>query len=571
MSRADDHYAKAEREIEQARETGAETLDLVALHGLTHLPPSITSLKRLKILVLAGTQVVDITLLAQLPALFVLDISRTPFTDLSRLAALPALTVLSLLRTPVTDFTPLATLPALVTLNLCETGGTDITPLAAIRSLVTLVLARTGIKDLSALAALPALASLDLSYTKVTDLSPLAASTLIHKLDLEYTPIQRDSFRALSRLQRLVTDPGPSLAHSTYRGLHFKGTEAAKSDPRIAEIAEIEYPSTRARALFEYLGLPVDGPANPAQPDADPPPPDVPAQSLTALRYSVSASGALTYDPTLAPSTLSDQQRQLHGFLFEDCADLAQLFGMGHEAPFAFVAQKLDRYAAGLGPSADAISPAVVWKVGNDLRQILESDGGRQPGDFTNRPFFNTDQRSGLKGLVATHNVFVSLIPDLAKLDEVATDPARRHRAEQDAALIAAALDAMSEQVRLIMADVVSDLRDLSTEADGDTLASLRADRLTQESLENLIKAIVAEAIAQERGSSTLSALSGDTRAALVGAAVGTVWPEVAATYPQLVAALQPHFAALLAAWHGKDYPVSRAVEWVMARIRTGR
>ena len=124
------------------------------------------------------------------------------------------------------------------------------------------------------------------------------------------------------------------------------------------------------------------------------------------------------------------------------------------------------------------------------------------------------------------------------------------------------------------MAEVVSDLHDLWSEAEGDTPAALRADRLTQESLENLIKAIVAEAVAQQRGTSLLSRLSGDARGAvveavLIGGAVAA-WPQVAATYPQLVSALQPHIAALHTAWHGADYPVSKAVEWVIAKVRTG-
>lgn len=126
-----------------------------------------------------------------------------------------------------------------------------------------------------------------------------------------------------------------------------------------------------------------------------------------------------------------------------------------------------------------------------------------------------------------------------------------------------------------MLAEVVDDLRDLHDEAMGDTPAAIRAQRIEEESLENLIKEIVTQAIIEARRTSFLGRVTGDVRGAVVemgvvagGVAVG---PELAATYPELVMALQPHISALLAAWHGKDYPVSDAVNWVMAKVRQAR
>lgn len=289
------------------------------------------------------------------------------------------------------------------------------------------------------------------------------------------------------------------------------------------------------------------------------------------MRYGVAADGVVAYDPALAQADLAARPRQMHAFLMEDSRGLIPLFAGSDFPPHAEMARRLERYVSGLGNGPEGMNAAVVWKVGNDLRLALAADARRRPGDMSNAPNFHADQRMGLESLVGTHNVFVALVPDLAELDAASVDPARRHVAQEDAAILQAALDAFGQQVRLIMAEVVGDLRDLLAEAQGGEAGSMRADRITQESLENLIKVIVAEAIAQQRDS-LVSKVGGDVRSAVVGAAVGSAMtalgPTVAATYPQLVAALQPHIAALMAAWHGAGYPVKEAADWVVARLR---
>jgi hypothetical protein len=300
--------------------------------------------------------------------------------------------------------------------------------------------------------------------------------------------------------------------------------------------------------------------------------PEVPGQADSGLRYGKRADGAVGYDPALARRDLGARQRDLHGFLLEDSAGLSALFAESTDYVHDGLLRKLERYRSGLGNGPDGINPAVVWKVGNDLRLALEADAIRRPHDTTNAPNFNADQYAGLKGLVATHNVFVALMPDLAELDGQKSDPARQHVAERDAALLQAAIDAFSAQVRLIMAEVTDDLRDLFHEAQGNGPGADRADVITQESVENLIKVIVAEAIAQQRGESLLSKVVGDSRAAVVGGAVGSAitqyGPAVATTFGQLVVAIQPQIGALMSAWHGAGYPVKEAADWVVARMR---
>lgn len=609
MTDAEKAYAEAERLIEEARLSGATELDLSSgksrlLHELDRIPDSIGTLTALTSLSLSDTQINDLSHLATLTTLISLELSLTRVSYLAPLAPLNALTSLDLWGTPVADLAPLAALTALTSLNLSVTSVTDLAPLATLTALTSLDLMATEVTDLAPLAGLTTLTSLDLSVTRVTDLAPLAALTALTSLDLsdaivtelaplatltaltsldlsrtwvtDLTPLARltaitqlrltattidtAALRALRYLRRLATHPGPDKD----RGLTFTDTPATREDPRIEEIADIEDPSERARTLFEYLGV--------WEEEA---PPEAPPQTTDGLRYGVGPQGAVTYAPVLALSDLATRQMQMHGFLLDDCRTLMPLFADSDYPPHAAFADRIGRYLDGLGNGPQGMNISVVWKVGNDLRLALEADTRRHPGDLSNRPNFHADQRSGLAAVVATHNVLVAMVPELADLDATATDPARRHVARHDAALITAAIDAFAAQVRLVMAEVTIDLRDLLAEAQGEGAGADRADRITQESLENLIRLVVAEAIAQQRDPSLLAKVGADTRSAMVGGAVGSAMPAVvpviANTFPQLVAALHPELAAVLSAWHGAGYPVTDALKWVVAKAAGGK
>ncbi|WP_309665619.1 hypothetical protein, partial [Tabrizicola sp.] len=303
----------------------------------------------------------------------------------------------------------------------------------------------------------------------MSDLSAITGLTRIERLDLSQTAVGMADLKKLVGIKKLVSGPGPDTNPQEFRGLRFGGCAATREDARVAEISRIEDPSERARVLFEYLETWVP-----------PIPPELPEQTHRGLRYRVGPSGLVDYDPASSPGLATAQQRQLHAFLVEDAGQVAGLFGSGHNQPFAYVSQKLGRYGAGLGAALEEISPAIVWKVGNDLRLALAADGGRRPGDMTNRPAFDVDQRAGLEGLVSTHNALVSLHPDLAALDAVAVDPAQRHVVERDRALMEAAIEAFAAQTRLILVEVVRDLRDLHDEALGETRAAIRAMRIEE-------------------------------------------------------------------------------------------
>src|SRR6476660_4336373 len=133
--------AEAERRIEEARRTQAETLDLSDL-ALSQLPASLVDLEHV------GT----------------LYLGKYGPTGEGWLREPPELTGLA----------PLAGLSSLRTLNLAGCKAvTDLSPLAELQELQAINLSDTGVSDLSPLARLQRLQSLDLSSTRVSDVSPL--------------------------------------------------------------------------------------------------------------------------------------------------------------------------------------------------------------------------------------------------------------------------------------------------------------------------------------------------------------------------------------------------------------
>jgi hypothetical protein len=202
MTEAEKAFAVAERWIEEAWTNGAETLrfDRAETGALERLPEGI------------GT----------LDALRKLDCENTQISDLSPLSGLVNLTELWLDNTQVSELGVLSGLVNLTTLYLNNTQVSDLGALSGLENLAVLGLENTRVSDLGALSGLVNLEALYLDNTQVLDLRPIRV------------------------LRKLAEDPAPS-------GLTFKNCAAARSDPRIAEIAEIEDEKERARTLFDYL------------------------------------------------------------------------------------------------------------------------------------------------------------------------------------------------------------------------------------------------------------------------------------------------------------------------------
>ena len=460
----------------------------------------------------------------------------------------------------VSDLSPLAAMTAMTSLYLTNTLVNDLSPLAALTRLTDLFLSDTQVSDLSPLAAMTGMTVLTLSNTQVSDLWPLAAMPSLKVLEITGCPII--DLRPARTSPRLTYSPERKNVLASY-GLTFKNTAATRADKHIAEIAEIEDDAERGRVLFDYLDR-----------WEVPDPPVVPDQNPSGLQYKISDCGVVEYDPKSTLGSPNIQQIQLHAILVEDCSDLLEKCGAGHNQPFSIYGMKFNRYMAGLGEALVDLQPVLVWKAGNDLRILLREDNKRYQGDMSNTPPLDPDLRAGIESFVATHNALAALHPDLSRLDVAQIDPAERHRLEQSRAIMEELLAAFAAQNRLIMTEIVQDLRDLLQSSATITETALRDLAVGQVSLENLIKAIVAQAVIETRHESFLSKIADDARGAAVEAVMigGGVLlaPHAPDAFAQLVSSLQPQLAAMMSTWHGADYPVAKALAWVKERIRNG-
>jgi internalin A len=215
----DPNLIEAERRIEEARRTRAESLDLGNL-ALRELPASLGELPHLKVLYLGlegltksgdllsnphrdTSKLKDLASLAGLHKLQVLSLpSCKGVTDIQPLTGLRTLQRLDLSGTGVMDLQPLAGLQRLQNLNLSFSGGAALRPLSELRELQYLDLGMTNVIDLQPLAGLQQLQYLILGICRVTDLQPLAGLQRLQNLSLRHCTYIID-IQPLARLQRL--------------------------------------------------------------------------------------------------------------------------------------------------------------------------------------------------------------------------------------------------------------------------------------------------------------------------------------------------------------------------------
>lgn len=533
MTDADKAFETAREMIAEAKREGLRLLDFdkAETRALTRLPDEIAELDELQVLILRNTNLREVGAISGLKNLTEINLNMTGLREVVFLTRLTNVAHLYLRYTKVRDIDPLSGLNRLRKLDLSHTQVFDLTALSNATALTHLYLANSRVEDLRPLSTLNNLKTLLLDRTQVRDLRPLLS------------------------LRPLVEGPEALT-------LGFRRTVAAKQDPAIENISRIKDKVSRAETLFEYLQT-WEPP-----PDLD----DIPPQSDKGLRYRIGEVGQVGYDRT-PPDVPPDADMEVfHGLLREAAGNLGAECGTGRNQMYGPLAELLARYLEALADGPGGMSAPLVWKYGNDLRTKLASNEARSLDGFEDMPPLGVDMRDDLAGIVSTHNVFVGLHPDLTRFDMLRADSATRHQAAEAGDKLEAALAALTEQVALLETRIAADLEDLHREAAGAGEAAARAMVVEQESFENLIKVIVAEAVAEAQGGSFGSKIAGDARAAAVGTVIGgtaaALGPQVAATYPDLVATLQPYVSAVLAAWKGEDYPLTQAMNWVTSRVR---
>ncbi|MEM8657276.1 MAG: leucine-rich repeat domain-containing protein [Pseudomonadota bacterium] len=234
---ANEDWDEALRRIEEARESRATELNLSALR-INVLQNEITTLSGLQGLDLDGTQVSDLTLIADLSGLQDLELTDTLVSDLTPIANLSRLRRLDLRGTQVTDLSPISNLAELQTLNLMDTQVTDLSPIATLSGLQSLNLIGTQVADLAPIATLSGIHHLFLTRTPVTDLSHIANFSGMQRLELSDTQVSDlHPIATLSRLQRLslmntpLTELDPIANLFSMQSLELSGTQVADLNP----------------------------------------------------------------------------------------------------------------------------------------------------------------------------------------------------------------------------------------------------------------------------------------------------------------------------------------------------
>ncbi|MDJ0628786.1 MAG: leucine-rich repeat domain-containing protein [Rhodobacter sp.] len=393
MSEADDAFAEAERLIEEARESGVTELDLsrVGTRALTRLPESIGTLDRLTNLDLSMTQVTDLTPLQPLTGLEQLLLIQTRVTNLSPLQTLSALRTLVLDYSQITDLAPLSSLENLQELKMWGCPVEDLKPLTQLQSLERLKLTNTRIGDVSALRNLRSLDTLWLSRTELVDLSPLSSADKLRNLTIKETQVA--DLRPIRALRHLVDAPGPD-------GITFEGCTAAKSDPRLAKIAEIEDNKERASQLFAYLDT---------LPPLDPPPP---ADSPRAPVYALPTDGPMQ-STDAAPEAGDADQQALQADLRRKIAVLVEEIGMNNE--LAGLKASAEHYRIQIDRPLDGIRRTQLYSAANTLRTATEADDRAEAQGRIN-DLLPPKISGPLRDVVETHGLFFMGFPNAAEI-----------------------------------------------------------------------------------------------------------------------------------------------------------
>ena len=175
-------------------------------------PAEVTQLRRnseLRSVALRYTDIDNMTLYAigQLAQLEILRIgmidhdAERPMLDLSLLSNMPNLTLL-VIEYALVDLSSLANFPALQTLEIIETPTADLSGLKEIPTLRSLTL-RRSVEDISTLTGIEALTRVDFSENMISDLSPLRYSVGLTNVIASHN--QLVNLHGLETLTRLTT------------------------------------------------------------------------------------------------------------------------------------------------------------------------------------------------------------------------------------------------------------------------------------------------------------------------------------------------------------------------------
>ncbi|NBD30304.1 MAG: hypothetical protein GVY31_09745, partial [Alphaproteobacteria bacterium] len=339
-------------------------------------------------------------------------------------------------------------LTGLTELRLAGTGVTDLSPLSGLTGLKGLGLDRTGVTDLSPLSGLTGLTLLGLIGTGVTDLSPLSGLTGLTGLGLDNTPV--DDLRPIRGLRQLVENP-------SIVGLTFKNCAAAEADPKIAEIAEIEDNSARARALFDLLEGWV------------PPGPTIPVESPAPLMVKMKDGRMGRAGPGDLPVNDAMTRAEMGWAALKAYRDsFGAGFNVHNYAPLPGVLAAFD---AAMGQAFDPRRMIAIGVMGTRIVNLSDD-----------RPFLDTlpdGAETDLRGFAAQISIFLNRFPDwLTYLEEAETNDATTEAVRAERAAFDD-LGAALAGVGMVESEVTEEFAEEIAVATGDDADTTAAKGLT--------------------------------------------------------------------------------------------
>ena len=203
------------------------------------------TLKKLEELILLGTQVVDLSPLADLQNLKSVTLHQNQFANLDALATLEALQYLSVSETAIADLSPLDDLIYLEDLSILGMQVQSTSFLEKLGRLTSLNLSSNEIKDLQHIGNIEGLSSLMLYQNQISNLAPLANLGNLRILGLSGNLIidlaslgNLNNLQVLSLAQNRISDVNPLSGLITLRGLDLSGNRIANLTP-LAELQQI--------------------------------------------------------------------------------------------------------------------------------------------------------------------------------------------------------------------------------------------------------------------------------------------------------------------------------------------
>lgn len=151
--------------------------------------------------------ILDIEPLSELTELTELDLSYTIISDLKPIRNLKKLEVLNLRGSPVINLLPLRYIGSLKELDVSYTMVDNIEVAAFLSDLTKLNLSNSAIVELANMSYLKSLTQLNISSTEVSNINPISNNKLISDLDISNTDITNiDALDSLTELQHLNID-----------------------------------------------------------------------------------------------------------------------------------------------------------------------------------------------------------------------------------------------------------------------------------------------------------------------------------------------------------------------------